>query len=61
MSNIIIDGLDNVIIIVRFSEKNLKFIIPYTTSIVDLKDKVLYILCFIEISVLFNINILIIK
>jgi len=41
MSNVVIDGLDNVIIIVRFSEKNFKFVIPYTTSIVDLKEKVI--------------------
>lgn len=40
MSNVVIDGLDNVIIIVRFSEKNFKFVIPYTTSIVDLKEKI---------------------
>jgi len=37
---VVIYGLDNIVVIVRFSEKNLKFIIPYTTSIVDLKEKI---------------------
>jgi len=38
--SVIIDGLDNVIIKVRINEQNLKFTIPYNTSVSELKKQV---------------------
>ncbi|ORY38977.1 hypothetical protein LY90DRAFT_510805 [Neocallimastix californiae] len=38
--SVIIDGLDNVIIKVRINEQNLKFTIPYNTSVSELKKQI---------------------